>query len=461
MPTTDSDNQLYIGWASVSITPDGPAQLHGQHHERVSERVRDEVTATALALETRSGDNGIEQAIVISCDLVAITREVQQRVREAARANLPGFDVRKLFLATTHTHTAPVIQSGLYPPPGPGVVEPSDYADLLVDRLRGLAIAAWGMRNPGSVSTALSHAAVGFNRRVVYADGSAQMYGSSDTQRFVNIEGSQDHGVELLFTWDADKNLTGAVVNLACPSQVVEMENFISADFWGAARAELKSTCPFVLPQCSAAGDQSPRDLVRRGRREADFRGESGLKEMGRRIAAAVMQGLSAAAPTTATSLAFAHEVLDLDLPARAISQAEFELTKKTCSELAEQQPKPGSSDGGRLRKAEAVIERYKQQNANPRFPMELHVLRLGDIALATNPFELYLDYGARIKARSAAMQTFVVQLACDRGMYLPTAKAISGGSYGSMATESYVGPEGGQMLVDRTVEVVNRLFEE
>jgi len=44
--------------------------------------------------------------------------------------------------------------------------------------------------------------------------------------------------------------------------------------------------------------------------------------------------------------------------------------------------------------------------------PVEIHVIRLGDMAIATNRFELYLDFGIRIKARSKAVQTFVVQLA-------------------------------------------------
>jgi len=45
---------------------------------------------------------------------------------------------------------------------------------------------------------------------------------------------------------------------------------------------------------------------------------------------------------------------------------------------------------------------------------------------LATNPFELFLDYGMRIKARSKALQTFVVQLACDSSGYLPTQSIAS-----------------------------------
>jgi hypothetical protein len=91
---------------------------------------------------------------------------------------------------------------------------------------------------------------------------------------------------------------------------------------------------------------------------------------------------------------------------------------------------------------------------------VELHALRLGDIAFATNPFELFLDYGLRIKARSSAHQTFVVQLACGRGAYLPTGKAIRGQSYGAMLSEAPVGPEGGDVLVERTVALINDMWQ-
>ena len=61
-------------------------------------------------------------------------------------------------------------------------------------------------------------------------------------------------------------------------------------------------------------------------------------------------------------------------------------------------------------------------EDATP-LPIEIHALRGGDIAKVTNPFELYLDYGIRIKGRSPAIQTFVVELAGSPS-YLPTAKA-------------------------------------
>ena len=80
------------------------------------------------------------------------------------------------------------------------------------------------------------------------------------------------------------------------------------------------------------------------------------------------------------------------------------------------------------------VAERHRaqQKGQGKIFPMELHVLRLGDVAIATNPFQLFLDYGVQIQARSPAVQTFLIQLAAtgeQHAYYLPTPRAVAGGA--------------------------------
>jgi hypothetical protein len=110
-------------------------------------------------------------------------------------------------------------------------------------------------------------------------------------------------------------------------------------------------------------------------------------------------------------------------------------------------------------------MTRYEQQDLHPRGKMELHAVRIGDCAIVTNPFELFLDYGLRMKARSKALQTFVVQLtasgADSSSAYLPTARAMAGKGYGAEAVDNTVGPEGGQELVERTVEAIDELWSE
>ena len=86
--------------------------------------------------------------------------------------------------------------------------------------------------------------------------------------------------------------------------------------------------------------------------------------------------------------------------------------------------------------------------------------MRLGDIAITSNPFELFTDYGLQIKARSKAFQTFIVQLACDKGKYLPTEKAVKGGDYSAIVASGIVGPEGGQILVNQTVKMINNMWD-
>ena len=97
-----------------------------------------------------------------------------------------------------------------------------------------------------------------------------------------------------------------------------------------------------------------------------------------------------------------------------------------------------------------------------------MHVLRLGDVAIATSPFELYVDYGVQIQARSPAEQTFLIQLAAGPWSgYLPTPRAVAGGSFNASPMNNYsatvmsnrVGPEGGQALVDQTVEAINAMW--
>jgi hypothetical protein len=79
---------------------------------------------------------------------------------------------------------------------------------------------------------------------------------------------------------------------------------------------------------------------------------------------------------------------------------------------------------------------------------------------MVTSPFELYLDYGLQIKARSPAAQTLVVQLAAGRGLYLPTERAVRGGHYGAHPVVAPVGPAGGSELVETTLEMIAGLWE-
>ncbi len=424
------EQPLFVGWASTDITPPKPVALIGQLHKRISTGVLDPITATALAIETRGDSGDKEQAIMVSCDLLFIQGPIQKRLQERIRTQLADFDANKLFLNATHTHDGPgFIDStfkDLYDVSNdPGVMKASEYADFFLDRVAKAVVQAWQNRKPAGMSWAISFAMVGRNRRVHYFDGTTVMYGSTNSANFSNLEGYEDHAVDLLFFWDNDNQLNGLIINIACTSQETENLNVISADFWHDVRLELRKRYGadlFVFPQCSAAGDQSPHTTYRTQAEQImdKRRGLSRRQEIARRIADAVDDVLPLAKTDIHNRLIFRNSVVKLDIP--------------------EHQP--------------PALPFYETDSVHP---IEFHVLRLGDVAMATNPFELYLDYGTRIEARSNAVLTMLVQLSGAACGYLPTEKGVKGGGYS--ADKFIVGPVGGQILVEETVKQINQLW--
>jgi hypothetical protein len=119
-------------------------------------------------------------------------------------------------------------------------------------------------------------------------------------------------------------------------------------------------------------------------------------------------------------------KVQNFHLTVRSISAAEAAPTQQDYNQL-KKLPAAGRPRYPRLRRAKDLMDRYQRQSIEPYYETTMHALRLSDIAIVTNPFELHQDFGVQMKARSPAEQTFVVQLA-DRGACLPTAKAVAGG---------------------------------
>ncbi len=459
---------LHVGWSSVSITPDKPVALAGQFHKRISTHVQAPVTATALALEVKNKDGVIDQAITVSCDLVAIRQGIQAKLRDRLKGKLAGFDLRKLFLNATHTHTAPVTRAdGWYDVNDKGVMKPDEYVEFMLKQIEGAVVKAWNSRAPGGVNWGLGYAVVGYNRRMVYRNGRAVMYGNNRTADFSHVEGYEDHSVEVMFFFDAKKKLTGMVINVACPSQVVEGARYLSSDFWHDVREVLRqrySKDLHVLAWTGAGGDQSPHLQYRKAADQRMRKKRGNLSEtraIALRIASAVDEAYGALKDEIHTNIKFAHHVEDLKLPVWKVTDKEYQAVKAKFDPLAAKpQNKRSTSDISHMRWHKRVLDRHDKQDKQKFYTMELHVLRLGDVAIATNPFELFVDFGIAMKTRSKAIQVFLVELACDTGGYLPTARAVPGGGYSAIVQSCLVGPDGGKVLVDRTVEVINGMWK-
>ena len=475
--------KILIGWGSRDVTPKGKVSLRGQFHVRISEGVNDPLTTTALAIEA---EDGSEQAIIVSLDSVFVSDYVKDGCRKVLAGKTENFDTSKLVINATHTHTAPGQVMSLVASKLPeDVLSDEEYSNFLIEKISEAAIEGWNSRKLGAISYGRGHAVVGFNRRISYFDGSSVMYGKSDDPNFSHVEGYEDHGVDMLFTYDEKHDLTGMIVNVPCPSQCTEQGYFVSADYWHETRQEIRKRQGekiYILPQCAAAGDQSPRTMVDRSADERMFK-LKGYKntqaydndynmmrrqDIADKIAAAVDEVLPLSTKDIQEELEFGHEVLNIDLTQRTATEEDLAIAKEEVAKWQAKLDKLGDADPTSIEYSTAykrlgfnqrVINMYDaQQNGINTTPIELHCIRLGETAFATSSFEYYLDYGVRIKSRSKAIQTFIVQLA-GQGTYLPTERSMSGGSYGAYIASTPIGPDGGQAIVEAEVEAINKMF--
>lgn len=491
--------KLYAGWSEVSITPDKKISLAGQFVERISEYVETPITVTALAIESDG-----EQMVICSCDLVSVGDSLVEAVRNRL-AGQTDLNPEKVIISATHIHTGhsyaregkidretkTVLNRFLpedkqYKPKvvakGDDVMTADEAGEFLAERISEAVLSAWENRKEAKYAQGFGRAAVGMNRRVCFSDGSAQMWGDTNTASFTRLEGGNDSGIELLFFYDENEKLTGIVANIACPAQVLEHRHFISSDYWGKVKILLREKFGenlFLLGLCSPAGDQCPRDMIRWVNpvlpiddpnidrpdyieRDADpsmFEIE-GTWKIGKRIAREITDAYEEAL-TKYDESPLKHEVLTIDLPLRRVTPKEYEEAVIAMKEYAKgREGNADFKDNAMMYVHAGAIKRYEIQHTVNIYPIEVHIARLGNVAFATNPFELFLDYGNQIRARSRARQTFLIQLACGTGGYLPTKEAEAGSHYSAYVSSGIAGSEGGDMLVRKSVEEINKMFE-
>lgn len=481
---------LSIGWAETDITPGPSVYIQGQLYVRISEGVRDRLTATALVLW-----NEMDYVIFVSCDLLSISDDLRDAVHERIRSNTEEIDPDKIVMHATHTHAGAAVRANAFMSElpeeirvrFPNVMDVDVYIAEASQRIFHMIMEAWGRRTPGGVAYGQSYAVIGRNRRWVNESGESTMYGLHDAvrDRFRHVEGYEDHSLNLLATYNEAKQLTGIVINVPSPSQEEEHLYELSADWWCETRAFIRERYGaglFILPQCSAAGDLTTHLLYDREAHERmlKLKARTAREEIAYRITAAIDDVLPYLGSDIQYHLLLHHQVEQVSLPMNSLTEQHIQEAQDAAQdcqdqferEIAALLAEPARFEQPRIwyRQLSAaymrrnwhrnVMERYQQQKRDAHIPIHVHVIRLGEIVFASNPFEYYLDFGIQIKVRSEAVQTFLIQLA-GGGTYVPSPRSVQGGGYGSVPASNLVGPEGGEQLAEYTIQAIKKLWED
>jgi hypothetical protein len=150
-----------------------------------------------------------------------------------------------------------------------------------------------------------------------------------------------------------------------------------------------------------------------------ELKDRTAREEIGHRIAHAVQEVLGCLDGTQEAAPMLEHRTVELSLPmgelteehVREAEEAAEEWREKYEAEVAKLEADPSLKEQPRwytevtkcYRRMHwylAVRERAEARRQEPFLPVTLHIVRLGDVAFATNPFEYYLDFGIYIKTR-------------------------------------------------------------
>jgi hypothetical protein len=197
-------------------------------------------------------------------------------------------------------------------------------------------------------------------------------------------------------------------------------------------------------------------------------------KDIAERILLAVKDIYSWAQKEILTEPVLLHKMEQIPIHKRMVTDEEAQACRDKLKELEGLVPDQAAMTGEEYRKAmsrynsvknrqTAALERYETQGQeDPMLHTVVHAVQVGEIAFASNRFEMYQDYMHRIQARSPFMQTFVVQLASfEGGTYLPTERGVKNKGYSASIACNVVGFEGGQELVEGTLRMLNELKEQ
>ena len=514
---------LNIGWGRRSLNPGKPVAITGQLYLRVSLGEYTPVLAEALVLE-----NGRDAVIFVSADMVSLRGGILDMVRAKLRDKAPEIPADKLVMNATHTHAGPSFSVAKPAAPGLEYMPTDEIKDFISTQIADAVVDAWQSRAPGSVAFGYGFATVGHSRRTVYlkdqstpeerqrnaggfVNGRGRMYGNTADDFFSHYEAGTDTFANFMFTFDAAGKLTGAVVNVPCPAQTNEHAWVLHAGFWHPVRAKLRAKYGDIgiVAQCAAAGDLSPRQMHYRAaelrryklkyperyreiertglpypegffadvdeekrRRDYDLCELLRAEDIASRIAAAFDEVLEWAGKDKLTAPALRHEVASVKLARRMVTEEEYLEDKRIHEELGAEkaaaeragQPVPRTLVS-RMNRCKRTLDRYEAQKKDPFVTTDIHAVRIGDFAFASNRFELFLDFMHRIQGRSPFVQTIIVQLVADPGLdggsYLATERAVANKGYSAVLQSNQVSPAGGQQLVDLTLDMLKRLHED
>jgi hypothetical protein len=432
---------LRAGFASRDITPrvGHPNSLGGREHP-----------VTEIWAPLRVGvfvlDDGQARAVWAGLDLCGLLEEPHRRVREAMAATT-GVDPELIVANSSHTHSAPYLTSAVDRLLRPHGLENSDpaYVEAVVTAAGEAAREAVERLEPvGAVRVGHgSVVRVAANRRPKLDGVTVHRHGRPAEAELRDLpEGLIDPDVHVVALERPGGGVIGTIASYGCHTTAAggDYHGWLTPDFAGPARARVERAtgAPMVFLQGCGGNVGTGKWIV--GTPAED------VEAMGERLATGIAEGLARAV---------AVELGPLRVVARRV-----ELPYEGVWDIADLEREFAAVAGsGDISRAHAVGDRlvFAQLLAGGWRP-RIVAMRLGDLALASLPGEVFVDHGLRIRADSPIAETIVAAYDDNSLQYVPTEADFPEGAYEVNGGWRYVAPGGGERLADEAQDLLREL---
>jgi len=451
----DAKRVFRAGAATSNITPLIGEKIVGGFTPAPSKAIHDELHARCLVL-----DDGQTRIGIVVCDNLSIAREICDEAKRLAQS-ATGIPVDRILISATHTHSGVSAR-------GSSLLRSDEqltnYQQLLVRRIAdGLARAAnnleparigWGVgRVPDQV----------FNRRW-YMKGLTEMgnpFGGVDQVRMNPPSGSPnllepagptDPEVSFLSVQSLEGRPIALLANYSLHYVGGTGDSQISADYFALFADRIQQLLaadrldpPFVgFMSNGTSGDINNINFRNPRGRQAPY-------EQMRRVADDVAKEVY----RVHQSIKFQDDV-PLGMVQRELTLA----TRKPTPELVERAKKliSGELKPVHPRDVDYASRTLDMEKGPSEVIIVLQAIRIGDLAIATSPFETFAETGLEIKSRSPWKPTFTIELANGGYGYLPTPEQHRLGGYETWLGTNRVELQASRKMTDLLVSMLEEL---
>lgn len=430
------ETRIRVGFGEIDITPPDGLYMCGGLDPRENEGMTDPLQSHAMVVESGGG-----RIVVVGVDLIGLPKALADEIIAEA-AGRTGIPPDAFLIACSHTHSGPYTAEGLYS----FQVTDAEYLSSLPDRIAASVEQAVERVEPATMHIGRSLVHHGLhNRRVICPDG------------------------KVMNTW-----MPTALNDLELIPQVLGTAGPVDPELWVVRFDRLDGSTLGVFYNFSLhTNSKSGRTW------SADYPcvvAELMREEYGPDVISVYTPGACADINVTMggerwreSATYFAEQAVDAAqraIPVEgpiAVGALRREITVPR-RDPADQPPEAiGRLNwGGAGGRADVFDRQAELVSAMPeQLTVVIGAARIGPLAIACNPGELFVEHGLSIKRRSPFPHTVVSELTNDLIMYQPTREAFAQQGYETLVGPNRIAMEGVEQIVETAVELVEALWNE